>query len=157
FERGRSFRGYRGFGICRDVARLAVAAPCESRGSPSVQESPRAEVANASLPPAHDSEPPGAPPLPEVTAGPEENRETPKAAPVQTPERPTLTIVPAAKNVVPFRPALPNAAEKRPTLTPVERNAFQEIAKALGARVEGGEAVPSEADARREPADGADA
>src|SRR5205085_596487 len=43
-------------------------------------------------------------------------------------ERPQLTIVPAAKNVVPFRGA---TSEKRPTLTPVERSAFNEIAAAL--------------------------
>ena len=40
---------------------------------------------------------------------------------VATPEpRPLFTIVPAAKNVVPFRSAAP--ADKRPSLTPVERS-----------------------------------
>lgn len=47
-----------------------------------------------------------------------------------TPEpRPLLTVVPAAKNVVPFRGTQPG--EKRPALTPVERSAFHEIAEVL--------------------------
>src|SRR5262249_29541071 len=59
-------------------------------------------------------------------------------------QRPHLPVAPAAKNVVPFRPALPMPAEKRAALTPVERTAFQEIAKALGARLEGDEAAEAE-------------
>src|SRR4051812_40933626 len=43
-------------------------------------------------------------------------------------ERPLLTIVPAAKNVVPFRAAAP---DKRATLTPVESSAFKEIGVTL--------------------------
>ncbi|MEA2877058.1 MAG: hypothetical protein QOF14_2254 [Hyphomicrobiales bacterium] len=75
FDRDRTFQGYRGFGVCRDVAR------------------------------------------------------TTPSEPLKEPERPLLTVVPAAKNVVPFRTAAP---EKRPSLTPVERSAFHEIAEALG-------------------------
>ncbi len=94
FDRDRTFQGYRGFGVCRDVARAAM------------QQSA----------PAAPSEPP-------------------KETPAQEPERPLLTVVPAARNVVPFRTAAP---EKRPSLTPVERSAFHEIAEALGK----GEAPP---------------
>jgi len=61
---------------------------------------------------------------------PKETKET------KEPERPLLTVVPAARNVVPFRTAAP---EKRPSLTPVERSAFHEIAEALGK----GEAPPT--------------
>src|SRR3954462_1210147 len=43
-------------------------------------------------------------------------------------ERPLLTIVPAAKNVVPFRAAAP---DERATLTPVESSAFKEIGVTL--------------------------
>src|SRR5262249_32322634 len=64
-------------------------------------------------------------------------------------DRPQLTVVPPAKNVVPFRPALPIAPDKRPALSPVETSAFREIAKALGARVEGDGAAAAPA-----PADG---
>jgi PAS domain S-box-containing protein len=56
--------------------------------------------------------------------------EQPPEAPAPVPEaRPQLTVVPAAKNVVPFRGAVP---EKRPTLTPIERSAFHELAETLG-------------------------
>ena len=88
FDRDRQFLGYRGFGLCRDVARVAR-----------VEEAP-------------------APTTPEAA---------PEAA--ETPEpRPLLTVVPASKNVVPFRAA---PAEKRPALTPVEHSAFREIAETL--------------------------
>jgi PAS domain S-box-containing protein len=86
FDRTRDFLGYRGFGVCRDLART-----------------PRVE--------APSSEP--QPPAPEAPAEP----------------RPLLTVVPAAKNVLPFRASAP--AEKRPALTPVERSAFHEIAETL--------------------------
>jgi PAS domain S-box-containing protein len=81
FDRERTFTGYRGFGLCRDVAR---AAPTEQKQA----------------------------------------------------TRPQLSIVPASKNVVPFRGA---TADKRPSLTPVERSAFNEIAAALAT----GETAPA--------------
>ena len=46
-----------------------------------------------------------------------------------TDSRPQLTLVPAAKNVVPFRGAAAN--ERRPALSAVERTAFTEIGQAL--------------------------
>jgi PAS domain S-box-containing protein len=94
FDRDRQFLGYRGFGICRDVAR--------SRG-----EETRGETQQAPTPAA---------PAPETPAP-------------EAPEpRPLLTVVPASKNVVPFRATV---AEKRPALTPVEHSAFREIAETL--------------------------
>ncbi len=48
-------------------------------------------------------------------------------------ERPALTVVPPAKNVVPFRTSAP--AEKTPSLSPVERSAFRELAKELTSRL----------------------
>jgi len=77
FDRDRVFKGYRGFGVCREATRIVQAAPAAP---------------------------------------------TPKE-----PERPHLTVVPAAKNVVPF----PGGPEKRPVLTPVERSAFVEIGEKL--------------------------
>jgi PAS domain S-box-containing protein len=84
FDRDRQFLGYRGFGICRDVAR--------SRGDETRGETRQAPAAEAPEP------------------------------------RPLLTVVPASKNVVPFRATV---AEKRPALTPVEHSAFREIAETL--------------------------
>ena len=75
-----------------------------------------------------DAEPPATPPA-----------ETPQPVPLGAPapeQRPQLTVVPAAKNVLPFRSTASAQSERRPALTTVERNAFQEIAKALGAQFE---------------------
>lgn len=79
------------------------------------------------------SEPPGLtrdgnPPRPDASAGGD--------------LRPILSVVPPSKNVVPFRVAGP----MRAGLSPVERTAFREIARALGARLEG----DSEGEAARE-------
>jgi PAS domain S-box-containing protein len=76
------------------------------------------------------------------------NRASPPEPGPATPAepKPLLTVVPAAKNVVPFRGAGPTPAEKRPVLTPVESTNFREIAKALGA-AQGEEALaPGEAE-----------
>ncbi len=51
-------------------------------------------------------------------------------------DRPALNVVPAAANVVPFRAgAAPEP--KAPTLSPVERKAFRELAQELTARLHG--------------------
>ncbi len=118
FDRDRSFRGYRGFGVCRDMARLSAA--MEARHDPP-----------APAPAATDAAEPAEAAKPE-TAAPE--------------PRPLLTVVPAAKNVVPFRGT---GADKRPALTPVERTAFNEIAETLGARLEPDKRTPGEEPAGR--------
>jgi len=117
FDGQRAFHGYRGFGICRDSGQLAEIAATRQAPAPP-------------MPPARDGE------IGSETGG----------APLPSPERPQLTIVPPAKNVVPFRSAGPGGTERRPPLSPLERNAFQEIAAALGARLEGRK-IPTEPDA----------
>jgi PAS domain S-box-containing protein len=104
FDRDRAFRGYRGFGVCRDIARdKATTIAGEA-------DKPADEAAPIAADPAIDA-------------------------------RPLLTVVPAAKNVVPFRAA--PTPEKRPALTPVERSAFREIGETLGsAAPERGSAAP---------------
>jgi PAS domain S-box-containing protein len=99
FDRDRSFLGYRGFGVCRDLICTTARSPQSS--TPHL---------------VHDAPPPT----------PEPRREEPESTPEP---RPLLTVVPAVKNVVPFRGTQP--AEKRPALTPVERSAFHEIGEAL--------------------------
>jgi PAS domain S-box-containing protein len=145
FDRERTFRGYRGFGVCRDVARMnAIAA---TRRAPFVPPAETAPPAPAEAQPVTEisaaQETAGNVPEPEATA-PEVTAAAEPPAIVEEPAepRPQLTLVPPAKNVVPFRTSSPPAGDKRPTLTPVERTAFQEIAKALGARVEGAEPEP---------------
>lgn len=104
FDRDRNFKGYRGFGVCRDVVRIAElqARRAKQQAEPTPPPTPRVE------PPVFREEQ----------------------------QRPTLTVVPPSENVVPFRSSTP--AEK-PTLTPVERKAFRDLASRLTARLRGAE------------------
>jgi PAS domain S-box-containing protein len=105
FDRDRTFCGYRGFGVCRDVARLAAA--IAARGAAPASAASKPHVAAYSS--ASDAG---------GLSG------TQSAA-----TRQQLTLVPPAKNVVPFRGAA--ATERRPALSAVEQTAFEEIGEAL--------------------------
>ena len=103
FDRDRSFRGYRGFGVCRDFIQInGLARP------------PRSETAAAS-PAPHD-------------------RAT-VAAPDQAPPGS------ASANVVRFRPAAAVEPKPAPSLTPIERRAFRELAQELTSRLRGAHAA----------------
>jgi signal transduction histidine kinase len=121
FDRDRSFRGYRGFGVCRDLARINQLARAR-------RERP---IGFMPAPETDDMAPSS---LQSLAAG--------EAAP--RPERPTVNIAPAAANVVPFRQA-PPAEPKAPTLSPVERRAFRELAQELNARLRGTSEAPAAA------------
>jgi PAS domain S-box-containing protein len=103
FDRDRNFRGYRGFGVCRDVARI--------------NELTRTQRAVA--PTAARVEPP-----------------------VFRDERPAPAPMPPPMNVVPFPASTP--ADGVPTLTPVERSAFSELANRLTARLRGPKDKPEQ-------------
>jgi PAS domain S-box-containing protein len=163
FGRDRGFAGYRGFGVCRDADRIAavIAARCAllARAPEPIAgaehrpaaEAPAVETASGESPAdTHD------PTLP-VASDRASAADDAGPPPVLAEGRPQLTVVPPAKNVVPFRAAGPIPADKRPALTSVERNAFQEIAKALGARVEGEAPEPSGVAASNAPPDDASA
>ncbi|WGD30312.1 histidine kinase dimerization/phospho-acceptor domain-containing protein [Ancylobacter sp. WKF20] len=105
-------------------------------------------------PPAPVGPPPVLPPEPVVEAP-----RAPVAEPEEpTPVRVTLSIVPSSPNVVPLRgPAENGVRTSWEGLSTGERNAFREIARALGARLEGVEdfpepARPSDAPASTVPA-----
>ncbi len=147
FAADRAFAGYRGFGICRDLEALAAAlaarrASATAAPRQAVRGGPAAEDAGgAGAPP--EAEAPATAPLPPQETPPTRaeappHHEPPPIVPDSMPDavRPQLTVVPTPKNVVPFRPQGNGGADKRPGLSSVERNAFQEIAKALGARLE---------------------
>src|SRR4051812_48733191 len=89
FDRDRIFRGYRGFGVCRDLERLAALA--QSRLGPAIEPSP-----------------------PEVDE--------------------PQTASPSAENGVPW-PTMPPPEVKAPSLSPVERHAFSELARRLTQRL----------------------
>ncbi|HXW31321.1 MAG TPA: PAS domain S-box protein [Xanthobacteraceae bacterium] len=112
FDRDRQFRGYRGFGVCREVARL------EALGRVGV------------LPPLTAVPPSNAPVTrPETGATRRADAGHLPAGPA-TESRPQLTLVPAAKNVVPFRAVGSSNGDKRGPLSPVERPALRDIGKA---------------------------
>jgi len=104
FDRDRSFLGYRGFGVCRDVARMTELA--QARRKPASPAAPRTE------PPVLRDEPP-----------------------VFRDEPAARDVAPPAENILPFPAQTP--AEASPTLTPVERKAFSELANRLSARLRG--------------------
>jgi PAS domain S-box-containing protein len=110
FDRDRQFRGYRGFGVCRDVARL------EALGRVGVL-SPLAAV------------PPSNSPVTRQETGATRRADAGHTGPA-TEARPQLTLVPAAKNVVPFRALGPSNGDRRGPLSPVERPALRDIGKA---------------------------
>lgn len=140
YDRTGQFLGYRGFGICRDVEGMARLA---AQRSDDVLYSSKPPIA-AALP----SEPPNVPTPEPIT---EDLVDEPPAS-----ERPSETVVQAAdsvqdnfprdtfprteqkpvvdtpQNVVPF----PVAEPKSPSLTAVESNAFDELARRLSARLE---------------------
>ena len=152
YDSMRSFAGYRGFGVCRDLdglARLAALRRYEFFGGPPAAsvELPVAQdpVAPDSIEPdpvepSVASSPPELPESivretsPSETAQSETSHPTDLETPVETPNE-LITETPAEtpKNVVPFRPL---GDAKPPSLTPIENNAFNELARQLSARLE---------------------
>ncbi|MCP1912464.1 PAS domain S-box-containing protein [Bradyrhizobium elkanii] len=154
FDRARNFAGYRGFGVCRDLdglARLAALRRYEFFSGTVAPQSLSADVAPAPrtvAPPGpaapQDNPPPHAEPPPDTTAAaPPEELTEPTAAEtshradpdhaVETHEETHEVRHDPPPNVVPFRPA---GDTRPPSLTPVENNAFNELARQLSARLE---------------------
>jgi PAS domain S-box-containing protein len=103
YDHDRTFLGYRGFGVCRDIERLAVLA-ARRRTDPTL------DVTADGLPPVELQ---SHPPLRDVTR-----------ASTADGERPALALVPSSKNVVPFRAA--SGVEQR---GPGEHNALRDMAR----------------------------
>ncbi len=121
FDRDRNFRGYRGFGVCRDIDRINQLARAR-------RERPIGFIAQPEAPPAGEGTP-ASPPQSAALAD-------TQAAAVSSP------AAPAAANVVPFRQATPSEP-KAPSLSPVERRAFRELAQELTARLWGTRETPA--------------
>ncbi|MHC2467948.1 PAS domain S-box-containing protein [Bradyrhizobium embrapense] len=154
FDRSRNFAGYRGFGVCRDLdglARLAALRRYEFFSgaiAPKSLSADAAPVPRTAAPPGpaappQDNPPPHAEPPPDMTAAPPEELTEPSAAEtshqadpdhaVETHEEAQEARHDTPQNVVPFRLAGDN---RPPSLTPVENNAFNELARQLSARLE---------------------
>ena len=124
FDRDRSYRGYRGFGVCRDIARINQLLRLRRERPIGFMPAPETMLTlNGSTPVVE---------VQQSTAVPEQ-QETDR--PVR-PERPALTIAPAAANVLPFR-QMPAPEAMPPALSAGERKAFRELAQELTARLRG--------------------
>jgi PAS domain S-box-containing protein len=119
FDRDRTFRGYRGFGVCRDIDRI-------NRLARARRESPTGLATAPELAQPHEEAAADKPQAAATAAAPEQ---------VAQVERPTPPIAPASANVVPFRQTAPAEPKTAPTLSPVERRAFRELAQELTARL----------------------
>ena len=139
----RTFVGYRGFGVCRDVealARLDVLRSQEFFNDPPSADMMSPEIGPAlagtllsPAPPPHiaDTTLNSTTPIP---SSPDTAQPTDQDTPVETPNDILQEVPPVSPNVVPFRPL---GETRTPVLTPVENSAFDELARQLSARLEG--------------------
>jgi signal transduction histidine kinase len=159
FDRNRNFRGYRGFGVLRDITRTNQLARVRRERPMGFGAQPEApvEAARAIASPAAEHAAPAdtqaAAAAPAVFAAPE-----PPVATASAPSAAALLpsgIAPraepraaeaAAANVVPFRAGAPTDA-KAPSLSVVERKAFRELAQELSARLGSGSEIEESEDA----------
>jgi PAS domain S-box-containing protein len=148
FDRDRSFRGYRGFGVCREIDRINQLAQARRERPMGFMPAPEAAPPQAAVPAAATPEKPAA-----------------ATEPAAAPDRPAPSVAPASANVVPFRPSppaepkAPQAEPKSPpALSPVERRAFRELAQELTSRLRAPAAAESGPEGLpAEPAEAAEA
>ncbi|HUC51370.1 MAG TPA: PAS domain-containing sensor histidine kinase [Xanthobacteraceae bacterium] len=148
FDRDRTFRGYRGFGVCRDVE-------CINAINRERRERP-ADVAPASQP-----EPQPAQTVPAALVAPvikavEETAAATTIEPVEM-EHSAVSVAAASANVVPFRQSYVSEAKTPPALSPIERRAFRELAQELTARLRGSPDAAADDGAQTEIPETADA
>jgi signal transduction histidine kinase len=122
FDRDRSFRGYRGFGVCRDLDRINQLTRARRERPLGFMPAPEA------LPPVEE-------PIPQPPQEPVPVAAATSPEPAAPAERPAPIALPAAANVVPFRSGPAAEPKTAPMLSPVERRAFRELAQELTARL----------------------
>jgi signal transduction histidine kinase len=143
FDRDRDFRGYRGFGVCRDLGRINHLTRARRERPIGFMAQPEALPENLSEDVSAPKQQQDVAPA-ETEAAPDQDAAiaSPADAPAATEiesraERATSGVAPAAANVVPFRHGTP-PEPRTPSLSPVERKAFRELAQELTARLRGG-------------------
>ena len=129
FDRDHGFGGYRGFGVCRDVARINELARARRARPIGFMPSSKARLPQTAAPASKNV---AATPARSVA----EKAEPAVTEPVAQSEPPAPSVAVPAANVVPFRAATAPDA-KAPSLSPIERNAFQELAQELTTRLGG--------------------
>ena len=130
FDRERHFRGYRGFGVCRDIARINELAHARRERPIGFMARPEPPATGNGGALAHPGPVEATPADTKAAASPSPSAEEAQGVPARPP-----SVAPAA-NVVLFRPGM--SEPKTPSLSPVERRAFRELAQELTARLQGG-------------------
>ena len=121
FNRDRQYAGYRGFGICRDMDKLALL------------EQHRAQGTTAATPPQPKPEEPAPKVVPFPSTPPQ---------PPEPPKQPEPPAPPPAAEAPPAQEPPPLAGEPAPTLSPGEHSAFQELARELSERLKRAPGAP---------------
>ncbi|HUI13635.1 MAG TPA: PAS domain-containing protein [Xanthobacteraceae bacterium] len=142
FDRDRKFRGYRGFGVCRDVIRINRLAQVRRAQPMGLEPAPEGYEEKDEASGTTPQMPTAIADQPEAAAANEPATPTLEQTP-SPPERLAPAAAPASANVVPFRPSTPAEPRVAPTLSPVERRAFRELAQELTARLRGPEEEPA--------------
>jgi signal transduction histidine kinase len=153
FDRDRNFRGYRGFGVCRALPADDLGPPRQSlvqasatsarmRDAAAISSAMDAAMASrmsAAIDAATSSNVPSSAPASGVDHA--SDREADAAIAAPTDGAPAERDAKLA-NVVPFRQAPPaQESNPAPSLTPIERHAFRELAQELTSRLGGGQAA----------------
>ena len=110
FDRDRIFRGYRGFGVCRDLARLTALAQQRHSHAAAADGMPHRRI----------------------------RTRRPRTRAVPAPSRRSVATLPraaAAENIVLFPTVA--AEQSAPALSPIERSAFRELSRKLAQRLHG--------------------
>jgi PAS domain S-box-containing protein len=147
YDRAHNFAGYRGFGVCRDLdglARLSALRRFELFSATHAPQALSADIVQAA--PAAE---PAAADTPSDAVSPASAESSAPLASENSPPTDLETSVETPKNVLPFRPP---GDSKLPALTPVENNAFNELARQLSARLEAETGGPAEPEASEPPA-----
>jgi signal transduction histidine kinase len=156
FDRDRQFRGYRGFGVCRDIGRinelirarrarpLGFMPPAETRpeAAPLPPAARSVETTNLAAEPAQTPEPAAVAAAPSAPAAETAEPSSAEAVSAARAQQPSPGPAPAA-NVVPFRANMPGEP-RPPSLSPLERKAFRELAQELNSRLRGEHEAPGQ-------------
>ncbi len=135
FDRDHTFGGYRGFGVCRDIARINQLARARRSRPIGFMPTPQARRPKTAAPAPKNLV---ATPTPVATPPPVAEKAKPAAEPIAQNDRLAPSVVAPTANVVPFRAAT-GADPKAPSLSPVERNAFSELAQELNTQLRSAE------------------
>jgi PAS domain S-box-containing protein len=140
FDRNRNFLGYRGFGVCRDIARVERLATIR-RLSAFAPVLPAAQGSHEPVAPQASPMPlPEAMPSPEAVPSPEDMPSLEIAAAAPASIAPNVVRFPGAGAFADLRAAEPDS----PAFGAGEHSAFHELARQLSVRLQTGDAAPEE-------------